>query len=197
TRASPKSSSANSKYGGAPVFATPSSLKPPCSSNPASTRISMASSSPGVHPSNNSIVSSLAASANPKPAAASPHSSPSKKNYFSPTRKSIAPVLSTKPAARSKPSPPSSAAPTQRGDPQQNFPYTSAIEWIRRDNIHDRSRHLQPRAHFSRRAGANPRRLLGRSTFRPASTHERRSRASQRLPHPPPSLSPRRRTHRR
>src|SRR5438876_155683 len=65
--------------------------------------------SPGASPNSSSSASSRVASAKPKPGAASPPSFPSKRNFFSPPRKSIAPVLSSKPAARSKPWPPSCA----------------------------------------------------------------------------------------
>src|SRR5207249_274829 len=72
--ASPKSSSANSRPGGAVECATQFSSKPRCSSNPAFTKNSTAWWFAGAHRNSNSNASSRGGSAKPKPAAASPSS---------------------------------------------------------------------------------------------------------------------------
>src|SRR5260370_2063158 len=87
----------------------------------------MASWWPGARLNSNSSASSRAASAKPKPAAALPPSFPSRKNCVWPPRKSTVPALSRKLIARSKLSPPSSAAVRRRGDPFPDFLYTIGI----------------------------------------------------------------------
>src|SRR5712692_2289822 len=151
---------------------------------------------PGASLNSNSSDSLRVASANPKPAAASPHNLPLRKNCFSLPRESTVLAPSRKPAARSKLSPPSSAvrrhepklaipSPPRREESLFDFPYTINIEWIRRDDTHDRHEHLQPLSHHSCRAGANLRCLLGRRAIRLPPTHQGRSLASRwcELPH--------------
>src|SRR5205814_4105782 len=103
-----------------------------------------------------------------------------KKSCVSQRKKSTVPALSKKRGARSKLSPPNSAAPRRRGDLFQNFSYTISIEWIRKDDSHDRSKHIPPDSHHSRRAGADSRGVLGRRAIRSSPAHQRRSLASRR-----------------
>src|SRR2546428_9897979 len=62
-----------------------------------------------------------------------------------------------------------------------------------RDNTHDRSEHIAPRAHHSCRVSADSWRLLGRSAIRPPRTHQSRSLAPRRFKPSPcgnPARSP-------